>query len=253
MLKIIVPSYQVNPHFKLSNIKIEINKGEIYSLIGKSGSGKSTVAKIAVGINVSNESSIISNDNELNESIDRLIPQFANAGYVPQSLRLKPHHTVREYLDLLLQKETKKSLSKSLSKYIELFHIQAILDSKIHQLSGGERQKLALIEAISKPIEYLVLDEPFSQLDTEQKLEFTNIIHEVIITKHIPCLLISHDLSDVIRLSHKIGITEKGKIIFQGDNQKFWKSKNTVVCRLKNAMITWKNQTDLLLKSQSLL
>jgi ABC-type multidrug transport system ATPase subunit len=253
MLKIIVPSYQVNPHFKLSNIKIGIKKGEIYSLIGKSGSGKSTVAKIAVGINVSDESSILSNDKELNETTDRLIPQFTCAGYVPQSLHLKPHHTVRDYLDFLFQKETKISQAKSLTRYIKLFHIHAILDSKIHQLSGGERQKLALIEAISKPIDYLVLDEPFSQLDTEQKLEFTNIIREVITSKQIPCLLISHDLSDVIRLSQKIGIAEKGKIIFQGDNQKFWKSKNSVVCRLKNAMITWKNQTDQLLKNQSLL
>ncbi len=253
MLKIIIPSYQVNPHFKLSNIKIGIKKGEIYSLIGKSGSGKSTVAKITVGINISNESSIISNDNELNNSTDRLIPQFTSAGYVPQSLHLKPHHTVQEYLDYLFQKELNFEKAKSIKKYIKLFHIQTILDSKIHQLSGGERQKIALIEAISKPIEYLVLDEPFSQLDTEQKIEFTSIIREVISFKQIPCLLISHDLSDVIRLSQKIGIAEKGKIIFQGDIQKFWKSKNSIAKRLKLALISWKNQTDLLINNQNLI
>jgi ABC-type multidrug transport system ATPase subunit len=249
MFKIFIPSYQVNPHFKLSNIKIEVKNGEIFSLIGKSGSGKSTVAKIAVGVILDVNSSISTNGIELNTRPDRLIPQFFSSGYVPQSLHLKPYHTVSEYLDYLFQNETGMVKTKLIKNYIQLFHIKKILNSKIRMLSGGERQKLALIEAISKPIDYLVLDEPFSQLDTEQKFEFIDIIKQLIVSQNLPCLLISHDLSDVIRLSHKIGIVDNGKIAFQADVLKFWRSKHRMAQRLKRAMISWKQETDLFINS----
>jgi ABC-type multidrug transport system ATPase subunit len=251
MLQIIIPSYQVNPHFNLSHLKIEIKKGEIFSLIGKSGSGKSTVAKIAVGLNLSYDSSIKSNGLDVNINSERLIPQFIVAGYVPQSLHLKPHHTVEDYLNYLFQKETEINKIKLLKSYIKMFHIQHLLKSKIQMLSGGEKQKIALIEAVSKPIEYLILDEPFSQLDTEQKMEFLIIIQQLIESRQIPCLLISHDLSDIIRLSHKIGIMEKGKLVFQGNKIKFWNSKNKIALRLKDAMISWKQATDYWIKNQN--
>jgi ABC-type multidrug transport system ATPase subunit len=94
------------------------------------------------------------------------------------------------------------------------------------------------------PIEALVLDEPFSQLDTEQKMEFSQLVQQEVIEKQIPCLLISHDLSDILKLSQKVGIMEKGKMCFQGNWQQFSKSQNKLVLRLKNAMIEWKIQTD---------
>lgn len=253
MLQIIIPSYQVNPHFKLSQVKIEINRGEIFSLIGKSGSGKSTIAKIAVGLNLSINSSIKLNGNELNNNNERLIPQFTLAGYVPQSLHLKPNHSVEEYLQYLFQKEKEINKAKIIRHYVHMFHIKHLLKSKIQMLSGGEKQKIALIEAVSKPIEYLILDEPFSQLDTEQKIEFSAIIQDLINSSQIPCLLISHDLSDIIRLSQKIGIMEKGKIVFRGSRTKFWNSKNKIAQRLKNAMITWKNDTDIWINNQNMI
>lgn len=249
MLQIIIPSYQVNPHFKLSKIKIDIKNGEIFSLIGKSGSGKSTVAKLAVGLHLSLDLSVQSNNKEVNVNSERLIPQFPQAGYVPQSLYLKPHHTVGEYLDLLFQKETNSNKLKLTRKYIKLFHIEKIIQSKIQLLSGGERQKLALIEAVSKPIEYLILDEPFSQLDSEQKLEFIEIIQSLISESQIPCLLISHDVSDIIRLSNRIGLMEKGKLVFKGDLGAFWQTTNKHAARLKNAMLQWKKETDLQINS----
>jgi ABC-type multidrug transport system ATPase subunit len=250
MLKIFIPSYQVNPHFALSNVKIEIKAGEIHTLVGKSGSGKSTVAHIVVGLIKAENASILIHGIELNaEVLDRLIPQFKQAGYVPQNLHLKPHHTVSDYLDMMFQRLTEKERMKTIQHYVKLFHIKHLLNAKIIQLSGGERQKIALLEAVSKPIDYLVLDEPFSQLDTEQKIEFIQIIQKLIQLKQIPCLLISHDLVDIIKMSDKLGIIERGKIAFQGNWNKFWASKNKIALRLKQAMLNWKIETDSLLNN----
>jgi len=237
MLKIRIKNHKVNALFQLSNIRINVLPKEIFALIGKSGSGKSTVAKIAVGLLPNDNSSILVNGIELNDHNERLISQFFKAGYLPQNLHLKPFHTVLDFLNIIFQKS--HSPQKEINKYVKIFHLQKILNTQVTHLSGGEKQKLGILNAISEPIEYLVLDEPFSQLDTEQKLEFAMIIKEIIKIKNIPCLLISHDLSDVLKLSHSIGIINQGKIILNGDIQKLVKSQNKMVINLKNALFNW--------------
>jgi ABC-type multidrug transport system ATPase subunit len=145
---------------------------------------------------------------------------------------------------MIYQKLSVIELIKKKKYILKKYHLEKVSKSKIMHLSGGERQKLALIQALSLPIEALVLDEPFSQLDTEQKIEFSNLVKQEVIEKQIPCLLISHDLSDILKLSQKVGIMEKGKIRFQGNWQQFSKSQNKLVLRLKLAMIEWKLQMD---------
>lgn len=234
MLKIRIKNHFVNTYFQLSNIRINVLPKDIYALIGKSGSGKSTLSKIIVGLSTNELCSIKINGIELNNNLERLIPKYHQAGYLPQNLHLKPYHTVNDFLDYIFQNSFSPKFEKK--KNIKSFHLQKIVRTKISQLSGGEKQKLAILEAISNPIEYLVLDEPFSQLDIEQKIELTNILKEVINTKNIPCILISHELTDVLKLSHYIGVIDHGKIIFNGELTKLVKSKNQTVLNLKKAL-----------------
>ena len=242
MLKIGIKKHQVTSHFALSNIQIKVKSGEIYALIGKSGSGKSTIANLLVGLKYDEDYSIKIHSKELNDGIDRLIPQFKQAGYVPQTLHLKPHHSVYNYAQVLFQYLPNAQQDAVIKKYLKQFYLIKQKDTKVASLSGGERQKLALLEAISQPISYLVLDEPFSQLDTEQKLEFSQIIASVVAERAIPCILISHDLTDILQLSHSVGIMENGKLVFQGSWAKFKDSTNTIVLRLKKAILDWDSQ-----------
>jgi len=242
MLKIGIKKHQVTSHFALSNIKIKVKSGEIYALIGKSGSGKSTIANLLVGLRYDEIYSVKINSKELNDGLDRLIPQFKQAGYVPQTLHLKPHHSVYNYAQVLFQYVPNAQQDAIITKFLKQFYLYKQKDTKVASLSGGERQKLALLEAISQPISYLVLDEPFSQLDTEQKLEFSQIIASIIEERAIPCVLISHDLTDMLKLSQQVGIMENGKLVFQGSWEKFKNSPNAVVIRLKKAILSWDDQ-----------
>jgi ABC-type multidrug transport system ATPase subunit len=247
MLKIRIKNHQVNKQFKLSNIRINVLPKEIFALIGKSGSGKSTLAKIIVGLLPDEFCSIVVNGVELNNQLERLIPQFFKAGYLPQNLHLKPFHTVIEFLNFIFQNSN--SPEKEINKYVKIFHLEKIVHTQVTNLSGGEKQKLGILNAISEPIEYLVLDEPFSQLDTEQKQEFASIIKEIIEIKNIPCLLISHDLSDVLKLSHSIGVINHGKIILNGDIRKILTSRNKMVINLKNALFNWHDSTSFIIEN----
>lgn len=247
MLKIRINNHRVNTQFQLSNIRINVLPKEIFALIGKSGCGKSTLAKITVGLIPNEACSIKVNEVELNDPHERLIPQFSKAGYLPQNLHLKPFHTVQDFLNIIFQKSV--SPQKEINRYVKIFHLQNLLNTQVTNLSGGEKQKLGILNAISEPVEYLVLDEPFSQLDTEQKLEFSNIIKEIIELKNIPCLLISHDLSDVLKLSHSIGIINQGKIILNGNIQKMLMSKNKTVINLKNALFSWHDSNHLIIEN----
>ena len=242
MLTIGIKKHQVTSHFALSNIKIKVKSGEIYALIGKSGSGKSTIANLLVGLRYDEIYSVKINSKELNDGLDRLIPQFKQAGYVPQTLHLKPHHSVYNYAQVLFQYVPNAQQDAIITKFLKQFYLYKQKDTKVASLSGGERQKLALLEAISQPISYLVLDEPFSQLDTEQKLEFSQIIASIIEERAIPCVLISHDLTDMLKLSQQVGIMENGKLVFQGSWEKFKNSPNAVVIRLKKAILSWDDQ-----------
>jgi len=242
MLTISIRKHQVSSHFTLSNIQIKVKSGEIYALIGKSGSGKSTIATLLVGLKFDADYSIKIHSKELNDGMDRLIPQFKQAGYVPQTLHLKPYHSVYNYAQVLFQYVPNAQQEVVINKYLKQFYLIKQKDTKVSQLSGGERQKLALLEAISQPISYLVLDETFSQLDTEQKLEFSQIIASVVAERAIPCVLISHDLTDILRLSQSVGIMEKGKLVFQGSWDKFKQSTNILVLGLKQAILHWDDQ-----------
>lgn len=249
MLEIFIEHHPISNQFELSQIKFKVKSGEIFALIGKSGSGKSSIAKIVVGLETILKSSIKINAKELNNGVDRLIKQFPEIGYVPQNLHLKPNHTVEDFLNMLFQKLNSVELQKKKKSLLKKYHLEKLINSKIINLSGGERQKLALIQAFSLPIKALVLDEPFSQLDTEQKIDLINLVKTEVEENNIPCLLISHDISDILKLSSEIGIIENGKIVFQGNWQKFKTSKNKQANKLKNALIYWKEQTDQLIEN----
>jgi ABC-type multidrug transport system ATPase subunit len=135
MLKIRIKNHRVNNHFQLSNIRINVLPKEIFALIGKSGSGKSTVAKLAVGLSQDDFCSIQINGIELNDHNERLIPQFLKAGYLPQNLHLKPFHTVLDFLNIIFQKSI--SPQKEINRYVKIFHLQKILNTQVTHLSGG--------------------------------------------------------------------------------------------------------------------
>lgn len=243
MLEIKIDLHQVNDQFSVNNVNLKVKEGTIFALIGKSGSGKSTIAKITSGELICSNAEIRLDKINLNTNFERLIREFPEIGYVPQNLHLKPHHTTLAFLEMLFQTKPAAESKKIIQQLVKDFNLKSIMHSKIQHLSGGERQKLAIIQAIAKPIKALILDEPFSQLDTLQKQEIRTIMTSLIKRLNIPCLMISHDVLDVIQLSNQIGFMHKGKIVFKGDWAAFYKSKNAQIIQIRSGIDDYLKRT----------
>ncbi len=200
-------------NFELKGISFEVKDGEILSLIGPSGAGKSTIVKIITGT-LKSEGII-----ELNErKISSLPPEKRNIGYIPQNIGLFPHLTVRENIEYPLKrrKYEREEREKLIEKFSEEFGIKELLTRKPETLSGGEKQKVALVRALIYKPELLLMDEPLSSIDAQKKDYYLNLIKEIRENYKIAILYVTHNFDEAISLSEKLVVLKGGKIIRVG-------------------------------------
>ena len=177
----------------LSDISFTVSKGEFVSIVGPSGCGKSTILSILAGL--------ISAENG-----NLVIDKDVSFGYMFQQDLLLPYYTIWKNIALgpsihkSLTSETKRRLEELLYKY-GLSHFR---DKYPAQLSGGMRQRAALIRTLALNPDTLLLDEPFSALDYQTRLLVADDIGKIIRKENKTAILVTHDLSEAISLSDKI-------------------------------------------------
>lgn len=183
----------------LSNISFDVRDGEFLAIVGPSGCGKSTLLSLLSGLLKPEEGSIL---------IDG-IPQEENKaviGYMLQRDHLFEWRTILSNVSLGLEiqhrldEDSRQELLRMLSTY-GLLHFQ---DSRPSQLSGGMRQRAALIRTMALKPDILLLDEPFSALDYQTRLEVGDDISSIIRTQKKTAILITHDLSEAISVADRI-------------------------------------------------
>lgn len=196
---------------KLTNftldVKFEVNN-EIVALFGPSGSGKTTILNAIAGLTKLTDGTIKLKDRLFVKHGKSLIPvQKRNVGYVFQSYALFPHMTIWENIKYGMKDE------KMTKQLIEQLGIEHILHEYPQKVSGGERQRTAMIRALATKPEILLLDEPFSALDEQTK----NISIEQVKTVHrswkIPIIFVSHNRKEVKSLTDTILYIREGKIL----------------------------------------
>ena len=206
---------------KMDNFQADIDmntpKDGILALTGKSGSGKSTIAKAICGI-IKPDSGEIKIENKILFSSEKninLAPHLRNIGMVFQEHRLFPHMTVKS--NLLYGQRRKKLYNKKLfDQTVKLLDINAILERKIRNLSGGESQRISIGRALLSEPRLLILDEPFSGLDIERKLYILKILKSINNNSNIPIIFISHSVEEIALIANSIALVQNGTIILQG-------------------------------------
>ena len=184
----------------LTNISFQITKGEFVSIVGPSGCGKSTLLSLIAGLNMP-ESGTITLDRSENTKI----------GYMLQQDHLLEWRTI--YQNIMLGPEINQTITPENEKLaltlLNDYGLARFQDKKPGELSGGMKQRVALIRTMMLNPQILLLDEPFSALDYQTRLMVSADIGRIIRKAGITTILVTHDLSEAIALSDRILILSK--------------------------------------------
>jgi molybdate transport system ATP-binding protein len=192
-------------------IDMHIKKGELVTLYGPSGAGKTSVLRMIAGVFTPDKGYINVEDKAWYDHTEKinLKPQQRRVGIVFQDYALFPNMTVHQNICFGLDKNQSAEIAEELIIMMELGQLR---DKMPQLLSGGQRQRVALARAIVRRPSLLLLDEPFAALDTELRIR----MQEYILTAHkkyaLTTILVSHDILEIIRLSDKVFVMENGKI-----------------------------------------
>ncbi|MDR1910976.1 MAG: ATP-binding cassette domain-containing protein [Helicobacteraceae bacterium] len=191
-----------------------INEGEFVTIFGSSGAGKTTLLRMIAGLTKPDSGSIVVNGEIWFDQTRKINikPQKRRVGFVFQDYALFPNMSVKKNIEFALAKNEKYNADRLL----ELCKLTALQDQKPAQLSGGQKQRVAFARALALKPKILLLDEPLSALDNAMRQELQEELLTLQKTLNPATLLVSHDLSEVFKLSIKTYVIENGKVIKSG-------------------------------------
>ncbi|MFO1444216.1 ABC transporter ATP-binding protein [Bacillus sp. Bva_UNVM-123] len=194
----------------LDNIHFEVEEGQVVSLLGSSGCGKTTTLKMIAGLIKPDKGDILLGE----QSIINLPVEKRGTVIVFQEHLLFPHLNIEENIGfgLKMAKRPKEEIKVQVEKMLELVKLKGNNKKYPHELSGGQQQRVALARALAIEPKVLLLDEPFSSLDTKLREEMRELTLEIQKKLKITTILVTHDREEALMCSDKIAVMLSGQI-----------------------------------------
>lgn len=208
----------------LNNVSLNLNAGEILVVLGSSGDGKTSLLKSIAGLLPLQSGSITFKDTPVKDASQKLVPGHDAIKLVNQDFALDRFHTVEENIRLRLLRfdETyKKQRVETLLKLTGLIKYRSV---KATDLSGGQQQRLAIARALADEPELLLLDEPFNQLDFQNKQKIERHIRQYIRKNKISVILVTHNGIEAMEWADRIAFIRNGKLRRVDKPQEFFEN-----------------------------
>lgn len=192
----------------LDNINLEINDGEIVSILGPSGSGKTTLLNLILGLTDADSGKIEFN----NKDLTNVPMEKRGFNIVFQDYALFPNFNAYDNITYGLKNNPDISTKEEVDELIHLLGLEPHLDKKIEMLSGGQKQRVALARTLVMKPDILLLDEPLSALDGVIKESIKEKIKTIAKELHLTTIIVTHDPEEALTLSDRVLIINEGEI-----------------------------------------
>jgi iron(III) transport system ATP-binding protein len=204
--------------FELKNISFTQDKFQKIAIAGETGSGKSTLLKIIAGLIQPDKGELLFEQKRILGPADKLVPGHTGIAYLSQHFELPINlrvEQVLEYANLLTDEEA--------ATLYDVCQISHLVKRRTNQLSGGEKQRIAIARLLTTSPRLFLLDEPFSNTDMVHKNMLKGIIHDIGKRLKITCIMISHDPLDTLSWADSLLIMKDGEVIQQGTPQEVYR------------------------------
>ncbi len=203
-----------NGHAAIKNIDLEIGSG-MFGLLGPNGAGKSSFMRILVTVQKSTSGSLLIDGMDINDQRNKIRPLI---GYLPQDFTFFSKLKTWEFLDYAARLATSLSKKERLTKVDYLLDQVGLLDVRermANKLSGGMKRRLGIAQALIGEPKLLVIDEPTTGLDPEERIRFRNILSDLS-QKDVTIILSTHIVGDISSTCHNMAMLNKGEVVFKG-------------------------------------
>lgn len=209
----------------LKDVTLEVNKGEIVSLIGPSGSGKSTLLRCIHGLEKPDKGKIYMNDEPMDpQNKEKYREQRNHMGFVFQHFNLFPHMTVLDNLNLAQTEVLGRSKEDATKKSLELLKrvgLQEKKDSYPNNLSGGQKQRVAIARALCMDPDMMLFDEPTSALDPEMIKEVLEVMKDLG-KQGMTMIVVTHEMGFARKVGSRVVFLDHGEIIEDAPSEEFF-------------------------------
>jgi iron(III) transport system ATP-binding protein len=212
MIKLKNISFKRGNRTILNDISLKLNKGEIFGIVGPSGAGKSTLMQIMSGLLDAEKGEVFLGNERVPGPAHRLIPGHPEIQLVNQEFGLDIYHSVSENLRVKANHLNEKLKIEIIQELLELLELTHLADHKAIELSGGEKQRLALARALIMESKVVLLDEPFAHLDTHIKRSVIDYLIRLKKSRKTTFVFVTHDGQDVLTFADRVGYFNHSKI-----------------------------------------
>lgn len=188
----------------IDNFNLDIKQGEIISILGESGSGKSTILRLISGLENPCSGTIIINNKVMSDDKTFILPEKRGIGMVFQDYALFPHMTVAENVQFGLRNMSRREKKERVREVLELVNMTKFKKRYPHELSGGQQQRIALARTLAPKPNLLLMDEPFSNLDADLQIKIRNELKEIIKKTGVTLIFVTHDREDSRAIADRI-------------------------------------------------
>ena len=208
----------------IENVSFTIAKGQNTAIIGESGCGKSTLLKLIYGLYNLDSGAITYNENPILGPKYNLVPGEDYIKYLAQDFDLMPYITVEENVGKFLSNMYPEEKKARVQELLDMVEMTAFAKVKAKFLSGGQQQRVALARVLALEPEIILLDEPFSQIDSFRKNSLRRNLFRYLKDKGVTCIIATHDSTDALSFSDETIVIQNGKVVAKGDSKSLYEN-----------------------------